>query len=87
MPEPEPVPDNTTTPTVPPKAQKLNNMQLGFVVGGSIVGFAALVVLVLYSVGICKLKPTGDSQSDAENVIYTSDRTSLMRDARARAVM
>ena len=62
-------------------------MQLGFVVGGSIVGFAALVVLVLYSVGVCKLKPSGESQADAENLIYTSDRTSLMRDARARAVM
>jgi hypothetical protein len=88
-PTPEPIPDNnnTTEPVIPTKTPKLNNIQLGFVVGGSIVGFAALVVLVLYSVGVCKLKPSGESQADAENIIYTADRTSLMRDARARAVM
>jgi hypothetical protein len=94
-PEPTPIPDPTPapepepapTPEVPTKLPALNNMQLGFVVGGSIVGFAALVVLILYSVGVCKLNASKDTQADAENVIYTSDRTSLMRDARARAVM
>lgn len=56
-----PIPDPTPTPTPIPvdptpttPTYKLNNMQLGLVIGGGIVGFGVLVALLLWSVSLCK---------------------------------
>lgn len=55
-PTPIPVPpDPTPTPT---NTYKLDNMQLGLVIGGCIVGFGVLVALLLWSISVCCKRDT-----------------------------
>ena len=57
-PTPTPVPDPTPSPT---STYKLDNMQLGLVIGGGIVGFGLLVALTIWSISVC-CKSTSSSQ-------------------------
>jgi hypothetical protein len=63
-------------------------MQLGLVIGGGIVGFGILVAIIIWSISLCKRSSQGPSYSseDAENLVYSSDRNTLMREARAQAL-
>ena len=94
IPTPDPTPTPTPTPvdptTNPTSTYKLDNMQLGLVIGGGIVGFGVLVALVIWSISVCCKRDTYSqsfSQADAENLVYQSDRNTLMREARAQALM